>query len=175
MKSVYAFLGVFNRIRSRLIALYAVRKTMIQRLLPFSATNDYRGHPLAKWVFVALTVITIGRSLAHMFAEDGGAGSIASITLDAFGPGGANTVITIFALWGLSQLIIGLIYLVVFWRYQSLIPLMYVFFVFEYVMRLIAPAYSPGLETLETPPGAIVNLIFIPLGLVMLVLSLRDS
>lgn len=69
-------------------------------------------------------------------------------------------------------MIIGLIYVVALWRYQSLIPLMYVFFVFEYVMRLIAPAYSPGLET---PPGEIGTLIFIPLGLVMLVLSLRDD
>ena len=148
---------------------------MIQRLLPVSVTNDYRGHPLAKWVFVALTVISIGRSLVHMFAADGGAGSIASITLDAFSPGGSNTIITMFALWGLSQLIIGLVYVVLLWRYQSLIPLMYVFFVFEYVMRLLAPAYSPGLETLEIAPGAIGNLIFIPLGLVMLALSLRDS
>ncbi len=148
---------------------------MIQRLLPVSVTNDYRGHPLAKWVFIALTVISIGRSLVHMFAADGGAGSIASITLDAFSPGGSNTIITMFALWGLSQLIIGLVYVVLLWRYQSLIPLMYVFFVFEYVMRLLAPAYSPGLETLETAPGAIGNLIFIPLGLVMLALSLRDS
>ena len=147
---------------------------MIDKLLPQPVTNRYTGHPLAKQVFVVLTVITIGRSLVHMFAQDGGAQSIASITLDAFTPGGANTVVTVFALWGLSQLIIGLLYAIVLWRYQSLIPLMYIFFSFEYFMRLIAGAYSPGLEKLETAPGEIGNLIFLPLGLAMLWLSLQE-
>lgn len=148
---------------------------MLQRLLPASVTNDYRGHPLAMWVFVALTVITIGRSLVHMFAPDGGAGSIASITLEVFSQGGADTVVTVFGLWGLSQLLIGLIYATVLWRYRSLIPLMYVFFSLEYLMRLLAPLYTPGMQMLETPPGAIGNVIFLPLGLVMLLLSLRDD
>lgn len=147
---------------------------MIEKLLPQPVANEYRGHPLAKWVFIALTVITIGRSLVHMFAPDGGAGSIASIALDSFSDGGANTVITIFALWGLSQLIIGLLYAIVLWRYLSLIPLMYLFFSFEYLMRLMAGFYSPGLEKIDTAPGEIGNIIFLPLGLAMLILSLRE-
>lgn len=146
---------------------------MIEKLLPRPATNQYKGHPLAKWVFAALTLITLGRSLVHMFAEDGGAQSIASISLDAFSAGGANTVITVFGLWGLSQLIIGLIFAIALWRYQSLIPLMYLFFSFEYLMRLLAFLYTPGLEKLDTAPGEIGNVIFLPLGLVMLWLSLR--
>lgn len=148
---------------------------MLDRLLPRAITNHYRGHPLVKPVFAALTLITLGRSLVHMFAQDGGAQSIASIALDAFTPGGANTVITVFALWGLSQLIIGLLYVIVLWRYHSLIPLMVAFFSFEYFMRLIAGLYSPGLEKLETAPGEIGNLIFLPLGLAMLWLSLRED
>lgn len=147
---------------------------MIEKLLPQPVTNQYQGHPLAKWVFIALTVITIGRNLVHMFAPDGGAGSIASIALDSFRDGGANTVITIFALWGLSQLIIGLLYAIVLWRYLSLIPLMYLFFSFEYLMRLMAGFYSPGLEKIDTAPGEIGNIIFLPLGLAMLILSLRE-
>lgn len=148
---------------------------MIEKLLPKPVTNHYSGHPLAKRVFVVLTIITIGRSLVHMFAADGGAQSIASIALDAFTDGGANTVITVFALWGLSQLIIGLLYAIVLWRYQTLIPLMYAFFSFEYFMRLLAGFYSPGLEKLETAPGEIGNILFLPLGLVMLWLSLREN
>ena len=117
--------------------------------------------------------ITVARSLIHMFAEDGGAQSIASIPVDTFTLEGANAVITIFALWGLSQLIIGLVYAVVLWRYQSLIPLMYLFFSFEYFMRLIAASYTPGLHTLQTAPGEVGNVLFLPLGLLMLFLSLK--
>ncbi|MCY3864613.1 MAG: hypothetical protein OXG68_04160 [Chloroflexi bacterium] len=146
---------------------------MIEKLFPQPVTNNYTGHTLAKWVFAALTLITIGRSLVHMFAADGGAQSIASIALDTFSQGGANTVITVFGLWGLSQLIIGLLYVIVLWRYQSLIPLMYAFFSCEYFMRLLAFLYTPGLAKLETAPGEIGNIIFLPLGLVMLWLLLR--
>ncbi len=147
---------------------------MLEKLLPAQVNNSYRGHRLAKWIFIALTVITIGRSLTHMFAEDGGAGHIASVPLGSFTPQGASALITVFGLWGLSQLIIGLLYGIVLWRYQSLIPLMYLFFSFEYFMRLIASVYTPGLATVETAPGAIGNVIFLPLGLAMLWLSLRE-
>lgn len=85
-----------------------------------------------------LTVITLGRSLFHMFAADGGAQSIASIALDAFSAGGADTAVTVFGLWGFSQLIIGLFFAIALWRYQLLIPLLYGFLSFEYFMRLIA-------------------------------------
>ena len=148
---------------------------MLEKLLPRQVANNYRGHPLAKWGLVALTAMTVARSLIHMFAEDGGAQSIASIPLAKFTAAGADALITLFALWGLSQLIIGLVYALVLWRYQSLIPLMYLLFSFEYFMRLIAGAYTPTVETAHTPPGAIVNIVFLPLGLVLLFLSLRGD
>ena len=50
---------------------------------------------------------------------------------------------------------------------------MYLFFTVEYVMRLAAPLYTPGLVTTHTAPGAIGNIIFAPLGIALLVLSLR--
>ena len=148
---------------------------MLERLLPRQASNEYRGHPLAKWVLAALTLITLGRSLVHMFAHDGGAQSIASIPLTEFSPAAADSLVTIFALWGLSQLLFGIVYAITLWRYQALIPLMYVFFSAEYLMRLLVPLYAPGLVTMETAPGAIGNIIFLPLGLAMLFLSLRES
>ena len=148
---------------------------MLERLLPRQASNEYRGHPLAKWVLAALTLITLGRSLVHLFAHDGGAQSIASIPLTEFSVAAADSLVTIFALWGLSQLLFGIVYAITLWRYQALIPLMYVFFSAEYLMRLLVPLYAPGLVTMETAPGAIGNIIFLPLGLVMLYLSLRES
>lgn len=148
---------------------------MWEKLLPRAASNDYRGRPLAKWALVPLTLITIGRSLTHMFAEDGGAQSIATIPLADFTANGANAVITIFALWGLSQLIIGLLYALVWWRYAALIPLVYLLFTGEYLMRLLAGLYTPGIETASTPPGAIGDYLFVPLGIVLLALSLREG
>ena len=144
----------------------------MNKLLPKVITNEYEGAAIAKWVFVLITVITIGRSLAHIFLADGGAQSIATIPLAAFTPNGAAAIIHIFALWGLSQLLFGLVYVLVLWRYKSLIPLMYLFILTEYIVRLLLTFAKP-FETLGTAPGAIGNYIFIPLALVMLLLSLR--
>jgi hypothetical protein len=145
---------------------------MLEDLFPKTVTNNYRGASIAKWVFVALTVLTVGRSLAHMFLPDGGAQSIATIPLDDFTANGAAAIIHIFALWGLSQLMFGLLYVVVLWRYQALIPLMWLFILIEYSGRLLQTFAKP-FETVGTAPGAIGNYIFIPLALFMLVLSLR--
>ena len=92
---------------------------------------------MEKWAFVLLTVMIIGRSLVHIFLPDGGALSIATIPLDNFTQNGADAVIHIIAQWGLSQLLFGLIYAIVLWRYQALIPLMYLFILIEYSGRLL--------------------------------------
>lgn len=147
---------------------------MIDRLLPPRADNDYRGHPLALWVFFPIAGITVVRSLIHMFRADGGAQSIATIPLDHFTSAGAAAVILIFALWGLSQLLLGLLYCAVLWRYRALLPLMYLLLVLEYGGRLALALWKP-IQTLHTPPGAVGNYVFICLAVAMLVLSLQRS
>jgi hypothetical protein len=140
-------------------------------LLPRSINNDYSGTRIALGFFVLLTVMTLVRSLIHMVAPDGGAQSIASIPLDAFTENGAAAVIHIFSLWGLSQLIVGIIYVVALVRYRSLIPLMYLLGVVEYAVRLIMSFLKP-VHTEGTAPGGVANYVFVPLLILMLVLSL---
>lgn len=147
---------------------------MLEQLLPQPADNNFRGHPIAKWTFIAMTVLTIGRSLAHMFLPDSGAQSIATIPLDGFSAEAATVIIGMFAQWGLTQLMFGAIYVLTIWRYQSLIPLMWLFIFLEYAGRLLLGFYKP-FETVGTAPGAIGNIIFPVLAAVMLVLSLREN
>ena len=146
---------------------------MLLQLIPPNITNDYRGSLLAKRVFMLITVVTLVRSLIHILAPDGGAQTIATIPLDTFGTNAADAVVLAFSLWGLSQLIIGLVYVGVLFRYQSLIPLMYAQIVFEYAMRIVLGVMKP-VETIGTAPGAIGNYVLIPLALIMLALSLRQ-
>lgn len=145
---------------------------MIDRLFPPRIDNNYRGHQIALWLFVPITLITLGRSLVHIFFSDGGAQSIATIPLDTYPPAAADAVIRSFALWGLSQLLLGLLYLGVLWRWRTLLPLMYLLLIVEYVGRFAIGVTNP-VVSLETPPGATANFVFTGLGLVMLVLSLR--
>lgn len=146
---------------------------ILTNLFPQPATNDYRGAPISKWIFIPMVVLTIGRSLAHIFLSDGGAQLIATIPLDDYTMGSTLVIIGMFAQWGLTQLMFGLLYLIILWRYQSLIPLMWIFIFFEWTSRLLLGFYKP-FETVDTAPGAIGNLIFPVVALVMLVLSLKE-
>ena len=148
---------------------------MIEKLFPKTVDNQYRGSAIAKWLFVAITIHAVVRSLTHIFLPDGGAQSIATIPLDAFSPGAASVIVGLFAYWGLSQLLFGLVFVLVLWRYQSLIPLMWVVMFIEYTGRLLIGGFYKPFETVSTAPGAVLNHIFPVLALIMLVLSLKEQ
>jgi hypothetical protein len=145
---------------------------VFRRLLPETIDNRFRGHRFALWLFFPIALVTLVRSCIHIFRFDGGAQSIATIPLDRFTSEGSAAVITIFALWGLSQLVIGLLYVLVLLRYRALISLMYLLLLVEYVGRIGIGAIKP-IATLETPPGAVFNFWMILLSLICLILSLR--
>lgn len=140
-------------------------------LLPKIVDNQYRGIKLSQYAFLLITAATIVRSLIHIFAQDGGAQSIATIPLTAYPADAAATVILMFSLWGFSQLLMGLVYLGVYVKYKSLIPMMYVLLIFEYVMRIVIGQMKP-IVTMGTAPGSIGNWIMVPVCVVLLILSL---
>lgn len=144
---------------------------MLHRVFPTSLDNQFPGHKIALYVFYALTALTLWRSQHHLFAHDGGAQSIASIPLDTYPSNAAETVVGIFGLWGLSQLILGLIYLIAAIRYKAMIPFLYVLFTLEYAMRLWVGA-NKTIETAGTAPGSLINLPFMIAGVVLFALSI---
>ncbi len=147
---------------------------MLARLFPAQIDNQFSGPRFALWFFYPITLMTIVRSLIHVFRFDGGAQSIATIPLDSFTAAGSATVIAIFAQWGLSQLLMGGLYVVVLLRYRGLIPLMYVLILFEYVGRMAVGAMKP-ITTLETPPGGPGSVVIALIAITALVLSLRGA
>lgn len=106
-------------------------------------------------------LIVIVRSLNHFLLPEGGTETIATIHLHDFTANGAAAVIHIFVLWGLSQVLFGLIYVIVLWRYQTLNPLMYVFIIIEYSMWLVLTLVRP-FESSGTAPGGTGNYVIIP-------------
>lgn len=144
----------------------------LERLFPKRADNGYAGNWLSPWMLVLYTAKSLVSAAIHMFAADGGAQSIASVALERFTAEGADSVVTMFGLWGLEQLVIGLIAVVVLLRYRSLIPMMSLAYVIEYAGRMASPLYTPGLATAHAPPGAVADKLLLPLALAMLALSL---
>ena len=141
------------------------------KLLPESINNQYRGRKLALYAFLIITIATLVRSLIHVFAPDGGAQSIATIPLGDYPADAAAAVILMFSLWGLSQLLMGIVYLFVYFKYQSLIPAMYVLMIVEYAMRIVIGQMKP-IVTSGTAPGSIGNWVMVPVCILLLALSL---
>ena len=133
---------------------------MLARVFPKYFDNEFIGYKFSLWIFYALTALTLWRSQHHLFAPDGGAESIASIPLSSYAEAPADTIVGVFSLWGLSQLIIGLIYLVACIRYKSMIPLLYLLAALEYLVRFGYVGVYKSIETSGTAPGAVINLPF---------------
>ena len=147
---------------------------MLEKILPRQVDNSYNGHKLALYFFYFITLVTIGRSCIHIFASDGGAQSIATIRLDTFTQGGAEGVIYLFAQWGIAQLMVGLMYLMVALRYRRLIPLMYVFIFIEWSSRIVL-AFFKSIETAGVAPAAILQFVMVLVIPVVFYLSIRQT
>jgi hypothetical protein len=68
----------------------------------------------------------------------------------------------------MEQFVIGLIVLVILWRYKSLIPLAWAIYAIEYSGRALSHVFTPGLVTENTPPGVMVDTVLVPLAIAML-------
>lgn len=149
-------------------------KHLLATLFPRQITNRFPGQKIAFYVFIPLTLMLIFRSCMHLIAPDGGAQSIATIPLDTYSEGAAANVIAIFSQWGLSQLLLTLLFILVLVRYRSLIPLFYLLFAAEMFGRMAVGHFKP-VVTLETAPGAAGNMPLLFAALIMLGLSLVPS
>jgi hypothetical protein len=140
--------------------------------------NQVRFNKIILYLFYGITLVTLGRSLIHVFAPDGGANSIATIIVFSGQPDPNQVIYFIFSLWGLSQLIIGLIYAISILKYKSMIPLLYVLMWFEYLFRLlIGRVIKPMSDAVlsGTAPGEIGNYIFIVLIPILLLWMILDK
>lgn len=124
----------------------------VSRLMPADPLN-FLGPRLAVWLLAAYLAIIVARSLVHLFAPDGGAGSIATINLAV--AGGAN-IVAIFGQWGAIQLLLALTLITLVVRYRGLVPFTALVLGVEPLLRMLAGALKP-VETLGTAPGAALN------------------
>lgn len=140
------------------------------RFLPPSS-EEYKGTKIALYFLALVAVVSTIRSLIHIFAVDGGAGSIAGISVDV--QGGIN-IIAMFGQWGASQLILAIFCWLTILRYRFLTPFMLAVIALEQVLRIAVGQLKP-VEVAAPPPGEIGSYILLPLSLLALILSLRKK
>jgi hypothetical protein len=146
---------------------------LLDKILPKNP-QQYSGTKFALYAFYILTIFTLIRSCIHMFASDGGAQSIATIPLNQYSIEAGSVIILIFALWGLSQFLMGVVYVVVILRYKGLIPLFYLLIVIEYAARIFFGHWKPIITT-GTPPGEVGSYFLIPVAIILFIFSIYPT
>ena len=149
----------------------------LETIFPNEANNDYRGGKLALYVYFFVIAQQAFSSIVHYFTHDSGKVQIAGMIHFEGDPDPNEMVWAMGASAGLSELIILGLFVVVLWRYRSLIPLMYVVVILEGVLKIgvttmhpIGPEYFTG-----TPPAKIALYPKLLLGVVMLAITVRNS
>jgi TRAP-type C4-dicarboxylate transport system permease small subunit len=97
----------------------------LDQLLPERADNAYREHRLALALFALLLLMKAGISLGPIFNGHTAASSADGIPIDTYTPAGARTVVSLFAVLGLANLVVCVMGAVVLFRYRGLIPFMF--------------------------------------------------
>ena len=145
----------------------------MKKLIPKTIENNIPSNKFVYYFCWLLVGFNLFRSLEHIFAEDGGAESIAGIPLSSYSSEAANNVVSIFAQWGFSQLVLACILLFVVLKIRELIPLMLLIIALENILRVGIGFYKPLILSAD-PPGALSPLI----GLVTLIfffVSIREN
>jgi MYXO-CTERM domain-containing protein len=145
---------------------------MLDQLLPPRIDNTYRGHRLALWLFGLVVSVRIIQSLVVIFNGYSTARSADGIPLDAYPLAAAQTMVALFALAGLSRLIIALLCVLVLARYRGAVPFMFAVLAVSHLASQLLLHFVPIVRT-GTPPGPVVNLTMFALVAVGLALSLR--
>ena len=150
--------------------------SILDRLFPKSADNAFRGNRLALWLLGILALMKAGIGANSIFNGRVVATSADGIPLDTFTPGGAQAVVSLFAIWGLSQLVICVFCLLVLLRYRALVPLMLAMLLLEHLFKKMILQFLP-IAKVGAPPGHAVNLVLLALivgGLVLSVWNRRE-
>ena len=107
----------------------------MKKLIPETIVNKIPSNKFVYYFCLLLVTFNLFRSLEHIFAEDGGAESIAGIPLSSYSEEAANNIVSIFAQWGFSQLVLACMLLLVVLKMRELIPLMLLIIALENILR----------------------------------------
>ena len=108
---------------------------MLNTILPLEANNNYQGAKIAMWFFIVFVCLMTWRSIIHMLFEEYGMHGIANLKVLTGDPDPMPLIYMFFSIWGLAQLIFCAVCWIVIFRYRSLIPLMYLFWILEWGTR----------------------------------------
>jgi hypothetical protein len=144
---------------------------MFDTILPKSIDNTYRGQKLALWLLGLLALInfvigtnSIVNGRAVLTAADG-------VPVDTYPAAAAQAIVALWALLGLSRLVIGLLFVLALIRYRNMVPFLFVLLLLQNLSGRLILHFLPLVRT-GTPTASVINLTLLTLMIVGLGLSL---
>ena len=150
-------------------------RSPLNRLFPSRVDNSFEGYRAALWllgIYVALKIVMSINSILNTEAVAvGGDG----IPLQSYGAEASRSVLMLFALMSLGQLMLALGALAALIRWRALVPFTYLLLIVEHLARrFIVESYSVA-RTQSTPVGVYVNYALLAMLAIGLVLSLAAA
>jgi hypothetical protein len=140
-------------------------------LFPARIDNEFRGHRLGLWLFALVMLAKTAIAFGTIFNGRAAAEAADGIPLDSFGAAGAHAFLTVFAMWGLAQLVPGALATIALLRYRAMIPLLYLVFLLEHIARRVLLFTHPLAASVA--PGWHINVGLVALMVIGLIVSLR--
>jgi hypothetical protein len=144
---------------------------MLDRILPRSADNNFRGRKLALWLFGVVILLKTLQGVTSMVDARSVAARADGIPFASYPPGAAATGVALFALLGFALFVLGSLCMVVLARYRSLVPLMFTVLALHYLGGRVVLYFHPLTRT-GTAGGVYINMALFVLMIVGLALSL---
>src|SRR5665213_3048103 len=104
---------------------------MLTRIFPQRLDNHFDGYRLAIWLLVPVVILKLVIGGNSMINTRHVATTADGIPLASFNAGGAQAVVSLFALLGLFQFLLGAQGVLVLIRYRAMIPLMYLLLIVQ--------------------------------------------
>lgn len=150
---------------------------MFKNILPKQINNNYKGSKIAIYGFYPIMAMWLFRSFTHFLSENAGLVKIASINkLPITNNIDPNNLVYLFAsLWGASQLIITLLTILFFFKYRSLLPLLWLIVIFDILFRFISGFLHPLTPEyyINVPPGSLAQIPLLIYGILMFTISIK--
>jgi hypothetical protein len=144
---------------------------MLDRILPRSLDNTYRGQKLALWLFGLLVLMKSVIGLNSIFNGAAVMTTADGIALTTYPAAAAQNLVALWALIGLAHIVMGVLGVLVLVRYRGMVPLMFVLLLLQHLGGRLVLQFHPIVRT-GAPPASVINLIFLTLMVLGLGLSL---
>jgi len=146
---------------------------MLSRLFPNHFDNNYRGYKLAIWFFVPLLLFKTAMSVNAVgwnpLITNREVLQLADrIPLDTFSTNAADAAVLLFALWGVTHLMLNVFGFIAVVRYRTMIPLLYLLMAIDHIGRRALVDVYPIIKTLRTEETFVVPVSLILIALLLI-------